>query len=39
LRDAGGLAPGDLVTVQVEDSDEHDLYGVPERPLLVPFRS
>jgi len=29
LRDAGGLAPGDVVHVQVEDSDEHDLYGVP----------
>jgi ribosomal protein S12 methylthiotransferase len=29
LRDAGGLKPGDLVTVQVEDADEHDLYGVP----------
>jgi ribosomal protein S12 methylthiotransferase len=29
LRDAGGLQPGDFVTVQVEDSDEHDLYGVP----------
>jgi len=29
LRDAGGLRPGDIVSVQVEDSDEHDLYGVP----------
>jgi ribosomal protein S12 methylthiotransferase len=29
LRDAGGLKPGDIVTVRVEDSDEHDLYGVP----------
>jgi ribosomal protein S12 methylthiotransferase len=29
LRDAGGLKPGDIVTVQVEDADEHDLYGVP----------
>jgi len=29
LRDAGGLKPGDLVTIQVEDADEHDLYGVP----------
>jgi ribosomal protein S12 methylthiotransferase len=29
LRDAGGLQPGDIVPVQVEDSDEHDLYGVP----------
>ena len=31
LRDAGHLAPGDIVRVQVEDSDEHDLFGVPER--------
>ncbi len=29
LRDAGGLEPGDIVQVRVEDSDEHDLYGVP----------
>jgi ribosomal protein S12 methylthiotransferase len=29
LRDAGGLKPGDIVKVLVEDSDEHDLYGVP----------
>jgi ribosomal protein S12 methylthiotransferase len=29
LRDAGGLKPGDIVQVLVEDSDEHDLYGVP----------
>ena len=29
LRDAGGLEPGDIVPVTVEDSDEHDLYGVP----------
>jgi ribosomal protein S12 methylthiotransferase len=29
LRDAGGLKPGDFVQVLVEDSDEHDLYGVP----------
>jgi ribosomal protein S12 methylthiotransferase len=29
LRDAGGLNPGDMVAVKVEDSDEHDLYGVP----------
>ena len=29
LRDAGGLNPGDIVSVSVEDSDEHDLYGVP----------
>jgi len=29
LRDAGSLKPGDVVSVIVEDSDEHDLYGVP----------
>jgi ribosomal protein S12 methylthiotransferase len=29
LRDAGGLKPGDIASVRVEDSDEHDLYGVP----------
>ena len=29
LRDAGGLSAGDIVSVQIEDSDEHDLYGVP----------
>jgi len=29
LRDAGGLTPGDLVSAKIEDSDEHDLYGVP----------
>ncbi len=29
LRDAGHLSPGDIVTVRIEDSDEHDLYGVP----------
>ena len=29
LRDAGGLRPGDLVTVHVEDADDHDLFGVP----------
>jgi ribosomal protein S12 methylthiotransferase len=29
LRDAGHLSPGDIVGVTVEDSDEHDLYGVP----------
>ena len=29
LRDAGGLQPGDIVPVLIEDSDEHDLYGVP----------
>src|SRR4051812_6188590 len=29
LRDSGGLEQGDIVSVRVEDSDEHDLYGVP----------
>ncbi|MEP7129952.1 MAG: 30S ribosomal protein S12 methylthiotransferase RimO [Sphingomicrobium sp.] len=29
LRDARGLQPGDIAQVRVEDSDEHDLYGVP----------
>ncbi len=28
LRDAGGLEPGDIVKVRIEDADEHDLYGV-----------
>jgi len=30
LRDAAGVAPGDIVRVLVEDSDEHDLFGVPD---------
>ena len=29
LRDAGHLAPGDIVAVAIEDADEHDLYGAP----------
>ena len=29
LRDAGGLAPGDIITARIEDSDEHDLFAVP----------
>jgi ribosomal protein S12 methylthiotransferase len=29
LRDAGHLSPGEVATVRIEDSDEHDLYGVP----------
>ena len=29
LRDAGQLSQGDVVSVRVEDSDEHDLFGVP----------
>ena len=28
LRDAGGLKPGDIVSATIEDSDEHDLFGV-----------
>jgi ribosomal protein S12 methylthiotransferase len=35
LRDAGGLKPGDILSVQVEDSDEHDLYGVPLEHVFV----
>ena len=31
LRDAGHLAAGDIVSVTIEDSDEHDLFGVPDR--------
>ncbi|MEO6225777.1 MAG: 30S ribosomal protein S12 methylthiotransferase RimO, partial [Sphingomicrobium sp.] len=34
LRDAGGLNPGDIVEARIEDSDEHDLFGVPEEMLL-----
>jgi len=29
LRDAGHFKAGDIVSVRVEDSDEHDLFGVP----------
>lgn len=29
LRDAGHLKQGDIVRVEIEDADEHDLYGVP----------
>ncbi len=29
LRDAPALVPGDVVSVLIEDADEHDLYGVP----------
>ena len=29
LRDAGGLHPGDIASVRIEDADEHDLFGVP----------
>jgi ribosomal protein S12 methylthiotransferase len=30
LRDAGGLAQGDIAPVLIEDADEHDLYGLPQ---------
>jgi ribosomal protein S12 methylthiotransferase len=29
LRGAGGLKPGDIIQARIEDSDEHDLFGVP----------
>ncbi len=29
LRDAGDLSPGDIVAVEIEDADAHDLFGVP----------
>ena len=29
LRNASHLKPGDIVRVDIEDSDEHDLFGVP----------
>jgi ribosomal protein S12 methylthiotransferase len=29
LRDAGGLAVGDIVRVRIEDAEDHDLLGVP----------
>jgi ribosomal protein S12 methylthiotransferase len=29
LRDATHLSPGDIVAVEIEDADEHDLFGVP----------
>lgn len=29
LRDAIGLTPGAIVRVEIEDADEHDLFGVP----------
>ena len=34
LRDAGGLAPGDIVSAWIEDADEHDLFGVPVEAVL-----
>ena len=35
LRDAGGLQPGNIVNVRVEDADEHDLFGVPLEAVLA----
>jgi ribosomal protein S12 methylthiotransferase len=32
LRDAGHLAPGDIVSALIEDADAHDLYGAPVGP-------
>ncbi len=29
LRDAGRFAQGDIISVKIEEADEHDLYGVP----------
>jgi len=29
LRDAGGVQPGDIIAVTIEDADETDLFGVP----------
>jgi ribosomal protein S12 methylthiotransferase len=29
LRAAGGLKAGDIVQARIEESDEHDLFGVP----------
>ena len=29
LRDTTGLTPGDVVLVEIEDADDHDLFGVP----------
>ncbi len=32
LRDAAAVQPGDIVKVEIEDADEHDLFGVPCSP-------
>ncbi len=37
LRDAGHLSQGAIVSVEIEDADEHDLYGVPFRRLSPVF--
>ena len=36
LRGARGAAQGDLVSVLIEDADEHDLYGVPQNSVIRP---
>ena len=36
LRGARGTAQGDLVSVLIEDADEHDLYGVPQNSVIRP---
>lgn len=33
LRDAKGLTPGDIVSVEIEDADVHDLFGVISGPV------
>ena len=30
VHEATGIKPGDMVSVRVTDSDEYDLFGVPE---------
>jgi len=34
LRDAAALAQGDIVRVEIEDADEHDLFGAPVGPAF-----
>ena len=36
LRGARGAAQGDVVSVLIEDADEHDLYGVPQNSVIKP---
>jgi len=36
LRGAGGTAQGDVVSVLIEDADEHDLYGIPQNSVVRP---
>jgi len=38
LRDAGYLGAGDFVSVVIEESDEHDLFGVPSAVAESEFR-